>query len=50
MVNSRRLTGEQCSVGLKVAHRIIDAWRATPGQACKILRISPSTFRRAAQG
>lgn len=50
MINSQRLTGEQCSVGLKVALRIIGAWRATPGQACRILRISPSTFRRAARG
>ncbi|MFJ4051438.1 antitoxin Xre-like helix-turn-helix domain-containing protein [Pseudomonas hunanensis] len=50
MIKSERLTGEQCSVGLKVALRVIDAWRATPGQACRILRISPSTFRRAARG
>ncbi|WP_436277623.1 hypothetical protein [Pseudomonas umsongensis] len=25
------------------------AWQATPRQACSILRISPSTFRRAAR-
>ena len=50
MVISQCLTGEQCSVGLKVALRIIKSWRATPGQACRIMRISPSTFRRAAQG
>lgn len=50
MISGQRLTGEQCSVGLKIALRIIDAWRATPGQACSILRISPSTYRRATKG
>lgn len=50
MTSGQRLTGKQCSVGLKAALRIIDAWRATPGQACRILRISPSTFRRASRG
>jgi hypothetical protein len=50
VVSDQRLTGEQSSVGLKVALRIIDAWQATPRQACSILRISPSTFRRAARG
>lgn len=49
MNNCGRLTQEQSSIGLKVAVRIIKAWRATPGQACKILRISPSTYRRASQ-
>lgn len=47
MLSNQRLSAEQCSVGLRVALRIIDAWQATPRQACKILRISPSTFRRA---
>ncbi|RMM41777.1 hypothetical protein ALQ78_00457 [Pseudomonas syringae pv. aptata] len=36
--------------GLKVALRIIRAWQATPAQACSILRISASTFRRVSQG
>lgn len=39
MISGRRLSGEQCSVGLKVALRIIDAWAATPEQACSILRM-----------
>ncbi|WP_243055104.1 antitoxin Xre-like helix-turn-helix domain-containing protein [Pseudomonas sp. BP01] len=43
------LTQNQSSIGLKVALRIVSTWRATPGQACKILRISPSTFRRASR-
>lgn len=50
MTNNQLLTGEQSSVGLKVALRIITAWQATPRQACSILRISHSTFRRAARG
>lgn len=50
MISGRRLSGEQCSVGLKVALRIIDAWAATPEQACSILRISLSTYRRAVRG
>lgn len=41
------LTPEQSSTGLKVALRIINAWQATPAQACSILRISSSTYRRA---
>ncbi|MFI7838852.1 antitoxin Xre-like helix-turn-helix domain-containing protein [Pseudomonas asiatica] len=50
MITRQRLSGEQCSVGLKVALRIINAWRSTPAQACSILRISQSTYRRAARG
>ncbi|MCY4123727.1 MULTISPECIES: antitoxin Xre-like helix-turn-helix domain-containing protein [Pseudomonas] len=46
MVSSMRLSPEQSSVGLRVALRIISAWEATPAQACKILRISLSTYRR----
>lgn len=37
----------QAAVGLRAALRIIRGWQATPGQACKILRISASTYRRA---
>jgi len=42
--------GKRSSTALKVALRIISAWQATPHQACKILRISPSTYRRVVQG
>lgn len=44
------LNQQQATTGLKVAVRIMSAWCATPGQVCKILRISPSTFRRASRG
>ncbi|MGE8436136.1 MAG: antitoxin Xre-like helix-turn-helix domain-containing protein [Pseudomonas palmensis] len=50
MNSSERLTQEQSSTGLKVALRIINAWQATPAQACSILRISSSTYRRALKG
>lgn len=49
-MGSRRLTQEQSSVGLKVALCIIAGWQASPAQACRILRISHSTYRRASQG
>jgi hypothetical protein len=47
MMSDQLLTQEQATVGLKAALRIISAWQASPDQACKILRISPSTLRRA---
>lgn len=50
MMSSQRLTSEQSSTGLKVALRIIKGWQASPGQACRILRISASTYRRASMG
>ena len=50
MTNNQLLTGEQSSVGLKVALRIIAAWQVTARQACSILRISHSTFRRSTRG
>lgn len=46
----KRLSQQQCTTGLRVALRIISAWQATPVQACNILRISASTFRRVSQG
>ncbi|ELP97470.1 hypothetical protein L6227_22580 [Pseudomonas syringae pv. syringae] len=49
-MTSKRLSEQQSITGLKVALRIICAWQATPAQACSILRISASTFRRVSQG
>ena len=46
-MSMQQLTQEQATVGLKTAVRIIRGWQASPGQACKILRISRSTLRRA---
>lgn len=44
-----RLKPEQIAVGFNVALRILSGWRATPFQACQILRISLSTYRRGPQ-
>lgn len=46
-MSMQQLTQEQATVGLKTAVRIIRSWQASSGQACKILRISRSTLRRA---
>ncbi|WP_085600203.1 MULTISPECIES: antitoxin Xre-like helix-turn-helix domain-containing protein [unclassified Pseudomonas] len=40
----------QAFVGLKACLRITQKWRATPSQACRILRISPHTYRRVLGG
>lgn len=47
MLETGQLTRLQSAVGLRAAIRIINGWQATSGQACKILRISASTYRRA---
>lgn len=49
ILGSGRFNQEQSSVGLKVAPRIIDGWQASPTQACRILCISHSTYRRVSQ-
>ncbi|PZW48230.1 hypothetical protein F477_02434 [Pseudomonas sp. URIL14HWK12:I3] len=40
------LTHAQATTGLRAALRIIEAWRATASQACRILRISAATRHR----
>ena len=39
----------QCVTGLRAAVNILEKWQATSDQACRILRISRSTFTRARQ-
>jgi hypothetical protein len=39
----------QCAAGLRAALNILDKWRATAEQACRVLRISRSTYTRASQ-
>lgn len=41
---------EQGVTGLKAALNILDKWKASSEQACRILRISRSTYTRARQG
>lgn len=40
---------EQCVAGLRAALNILDKWSASSEQACRILRISRSTYTRARQ-
>ncbi|WPC06210.1 antitoxin Xre-like helix-turn-helix domain-containing protein [Pseudomonas benzenivorans] len=39
----------QCVAGLRAALNILDKWKASCEQACRILRISRSTYTRAKQ-
>jgi hypothetical protein len=39
----------QCVTGLRAAVSILEKWKATSDQACRILRISRSTYTRARQ-
>lgn len=43
------LTKEQCVTGLRACLVILDKWQASSEQACRILRISRSTYTRAKQ-
>ncbi|HKS14349.1 MAG TPA: antitoxin Xre-like helix-turn-helix domain-containing protein [Pseudomonas sp.] len=49
VLHPEQLTKAQCVTGLRAALRILDRWKATTEQACKILRISRSTCTRARQ-
>ncbi|MNQ51891.1 hypothetical protein D3C85_658920 [compost metagenome] len=42
-------TKSQCVTGLRAAVAILEKWAATSDQACRILRISRSTYTRARQ-
>lgn len=42
-------TREQCVAGLRAAVGILEKWQASSDQACRILRISRSTYTRARQ-
>jgi hypothetical protein len=42
-------TRDQCVAGLRAALRILDKWQASSEQACRILRVSRSTYTRARQ-
>ncbi|HEX8593677.1 MAG TPA: antitoxin Xre-like helix-turn-helix domain-containing protein [Pseudomonas sp.] len=49
LLQSQALTKAQCAAGLRAAVAILDKWRASSDQACRILRISRSTYVRANQ-
>jgi hypothetical protein len=42
-------TKNQCVTGLRAAVGILEKWRASSEQACRVLRISRSTYTRARQ-
>lgn len=48
-VNAQELSKDQCAAGLRAAVAILDKWHASSDQACRILRISRSTYTRAKQ-
>lgn len=43
------LSKSQCAAGLRAALKILDKWKASCEQACRVLRISRSTYTRASQ-
>jgi len=48
-LQAQAFTKDQCVTGLRVAVGILEKWRASGEQACRILRISRSTHTRAKQ-
>lgn len=48
-LQQQAFTKSQCVTGLRAAVGILEKWQATGDQACRILRISRSTYTRARQ-
>ncbi|WP_322616669.1 hypothetical protein [Pseudomonas sp. BIC9C] len=48
-IQAQSFTKNQCVTGLRAAVGILEKWQATGDQACRILRISRSTYTRARQ-
>ncbi|MBH3420628.1 antitoxin Xre-like helix-turn-helix domain-containing protein [Pseudomonas gessardii] len=48
-LQAQPFTREQCVAGLRAAVSILEKWQASSDQACRILRISRSTYTRARQ-
>jgi len=48
-IQAQDLAKNQCVTGLRAALSILDKWQASCDQACRILRISRSTYTRAKQ-
>ncbi|MFI8479029.1 antitoxin Xre-like helix-turn-helix domain-containing protein [Pseudomonas sp. NPDC078700] len=49
VIQTQDFSKSQCVVGLRAALKILDKWQATTDQACRVLRISRSTYTRAKQ-
>lgn len=48
-IQAQDFSKSQCVAGLRAALNILDKWKASCEQACRILRISRSTYTRARQ-
>ncbi|MNN45034.1 hypothetical protein D3C81_1593500 [compost metagenome] len=48
-IQSQDFSKSQSAAGLRAALNILDKWKASGDQACRILRISRSTYTRAKQ-
>ncbi|WP_372876698.1 antitoxin Xre-like helix-turn-helix domain-containing protein [Pseudomonas sp.] len=48
-IQAHDFSREQCVAGLRAALNILDKWGASSEQACRVLRISRSTYTRARQ-
>lgn len=48
-IQAHAFSREQCVAGLRAALNILDKWGASSEQACRVLRISRSTYTRARQ-
>jgi hypothetical protein len=48
-LQEQAFTKSQCVIGLRAAVGILEKWSASSEQACRILRISRSTYTRARQ-
>ena len=48
-LQQQAFTKSQCVTGLRAAVGILEKWQASSDQACRILRISRSTYTRARQ-
>ncbi len=48
-IQAQDFSKSQCAAGLRTALNILDKWKASCEQACRVLRISRSTYNRASQ-
>jgi|GEM_PF-28371 len=48
-IQTQDFSKTHCAAGLRAALNILDKWKATCEQACRVLRISRSTYTRASQ-
>ena len=48
-LSAQALTKDECVTGLRTVLGILEKWQTTSDQACRILRISRSTYTRAKQ-